>query len=101
MRFLDDARSLFPAFPGPLLRLLACLASGVTPVTAALQYLDCIPELTCRHSSQEENLKQLPEGLAEALEALPVQHTGLYIPQVRLCKKLPVATNKCPRRISL
>ena len=39
--------------------------------------------LTCRHSTQEEALKQLPEGLAEAAEALPVLNTGLFIPQVR------------------
>ena len=81
-RFLDDARGLFPAFPGPLLRLLASLASGRQAVTAALQYLDSIPLLTCRHSVQDKALRQLPGDLAEALEALPVQNTGLFIPQV-------------------
>lgn len=86
-RFLDDARSLFPAFPGPLLRLLASLASGRQAVTSTLQYLDSIPLLTCKHSSQDAALRQLPGDFVEAMEALPVQNTGLYIPQVPLPEK--------------
>ena len=80
-RFLDDARELFPAFPSPMLRLLSALASGEAAVTAALQYLDSIPGLTCRHSTQEDSLQLLDQSLAEATEALPVQGTGLFIPQ--------------------
>lgn len=49
---------------------------------SALRYLDTIPFLTCRHSLQDEGLKQLPDGEVEAAQAIPVQPTGLFIPQV-------------------
>ena len=40
------------------------------------------------HSSQDAALRQLPGDLVEAVEALPVQNTGLYIPKVCLSKRL-------------
>ena len=62
----------------------AAVQPGVcrSSVMSALRYLDTIPYLTCKHNLQDKSLKQVSDSGAEAVQALPVQPTGLFIPKV-------------------
>jgi hypothetical protein len=79
---------MFPANPSPFLRLLCALANGKPCVGFAATYLDAIPRLTCEHSSREAGLRQEAGGGVHATQPLPIQDTGLFIPQVGIFKML-------------
>ena len=83
-RFLDDARSLYPAVAAPLLRLLAALSSGPLAAEAASAFLDSMPGLACLHLQGDERLLSLPgnSGRVTAAQQLTIQGLSFVIQQV-------------------
>lgn len=88
--FLDQTRDMFPAHAPPFLRLLCALAHGKLCAGYAAGYLDAISRLTCEHSSWEAGLRQVSGGGVHADQPLPIQDTGLFVPQVRMCCPPPL-----------
>jgi len=87
---LDAARGLFPAAPGPLLRLLAALAVGRRAAAAASAYLGRLPAVACVHARDDPRVAPL-EGdgggggdtnLRVAVAAIPLAG-GVVLPEAR------------------
>ena len=87
--WLHSLRSLFPAFPGPLLRMLRCLANDPASAVASDSFLKATSDLACLHEEHALVDGTVPErgsgGRFAAAAWLPVPGlTGLVIPEVML-----------------
>ena len=81
--------ALFPAFPGPLLRLLRCLSADSASAAAADGFLKSIESLACLHEEQALIEGTVPErggqSKFKATQWLPVAGLiGLDVPEASL-----------------